>query len=138
MQALNMKLSEPGNLPYVTLYHNKEKYNFIVDTGSTLSWTTPEVAGKMLMGKEARPVKGFTNAELESAIRVTLRVDQRTFTDADDVAYKYPATLFCGEGTSKINEMNVHVKESIHGILGTDFLLDNAFKIDIDKLQLWL
>lgn len=133
-----MKLTKPGRLPYVTFYHNTDKYNFVVDTGSTLSWTTPEVAGKMLLGKEVKTVTGFTNAELESAIRVTLRVDPMTFTSADDVAFKYPAILFCGEATNKINEMNVHVKEPIHGILGTDFLLDNAFRIDVNELQLLL
>lgn len=133
-----MSLSKPGKLPYVTLYHNTNKYNFIVDTGSTLSWTTPQVASEMLLGKEVSVAEGFDYCKLNSAVRVTLRVSPMTFTEEDNIARKFQTTLFCGEATSKINEMNACVKEPVHGILGTDFLLDNILKIDINELTLRL
>lgn len=138
MPTLTMRLSEPGNLPYISLYHNKTRYNFVVDTGSTLSWTVPEVASKMLLGAEASPCKGSENVRLDSAIRVTLRLDPMTFTSTDDVSYKYSVKLWCGEASHKINEMNQHVKEPLHGILGADFLQNYHVTIDMDRNLLHL
>lgn len=104
-----------------------------MDTGSTLSWTVPEVASKMLLGAEASPCKGSDNVRLDSAIKVTLRIDPMTFTSVDDVSYKYPVKLWCGEATNKIIEMNQHVEEPLHGILGIDFLLSNHAMVDVER-----
>ena len=92
----------------------------------------------MLLGAEAGPCGGSDNVRLESAIKVTLRVDPMTFTSTDDLAYKFPAKLWCGKGTHKINEMNNYVEEPLHGILGIDFLTSNHVTIDIDRKLLHL
>lgn len=121
-----MRQTKPGKLPFVTLYHNSVPYNFIIDTGSTLSWTTPEVMGKILLGNETCVKNGITS--------VTLRVAEGN----EDTARKFQAKLRYGEGTEKINEMNVHVKEPIHGILGMDFLSHNVLELHMDTLRLYL
>lgn len=138
MTPLEMRLSKPGKLPYVVLYHNTTPYMFVVDTGSTLSWTTPEVAGKMLFGNESRSVNEIHNLEYEVGICATLRVYPIKGTAEDDTSQKFQVKLWCGEGTSKINEMNNHVKDKIHGILGSDFLIHNAVKIDMNKLEMYV
>ena len=76
--------------------------------------------------------------ESEGAVKVTLRTAPKTDTEADNTAVKFQVKLWCGEGTDKINEMNAHVEEPIHGILGADFLRHNAVKVDMDSLKLWL
>lgn len=133
-----MKLCSPGKLPYITLYHGKEPYRFVIDTGSTLSWTTHEVAGKMLLGEEVKTVETVINTDLESATQVTLRAEPVTGTESDNTAQKFQVKLWCGTGTEKINEMNVHVDEPLHGILGVDFLLHNGAHVDMDRKLLYL
>ena len=41
-------------LPYVTLYHGKHKYNFLVDTGSTSNWIDAKVMFNFMQEGEAR------------------------------------------------------------------------------------
>lgn len=128
MNTLLMKLTEPGKLPYVKLWHDTNLYTFVIDTGSTLSWTTSEVAGKLLLEKECYKKSG--------AIHATLRTEALGSTEDDNTVPKFSVKLRCGEGSDKITEMNRHVEEPIHGILGADFLRSNGAKIDMDRMLL--
>lgn len=123
-----MKLTDPGKLPYVKLWHDNSQYCFVIDTGSTLSWTTSEVVGKMLLEKEAHKKNG--------SLYATLRTEPLGSTDDDNTVSKFSVKLRCGEGSDKIAEMNRHVEEPIHGILGADFLRSNGAKIDMDRMLL--
>lgn len=132
-----IKLTRPGKLPYIILYHNESKYRFVIDTGSTLSWTTPGVCGSMLM----QPESGYdnlimSNNETVPFIHVTLRIEPRKGTSEDFTATKFRANFACGEGSEKIAHMNEFVKYEIHGILGSDFLLDNMLKVDMANMEI--
>ena len=133
-----MRLSEPGKLPYLVLYHNTTPFMFVIDTGSSLSWTTPEVAGKMLLNNESKPIGEVHNAGYDIGISTTLRVYPIKGTAEDDIAQKFQVRLWFGEGTDKIREMNEHVKDKIHGILGSDFLINNSVKIDMNRLKVYV
>jgi hypothetical protein len=120
----------------VSLFHNKEQYNFVVDSGSTLSWTTNAVLSRMFLQPEAVPTSRIIAGERKHAVKATLRVNPTTGTDEDYTAQKFSATLYCGVGTEKIEEMNSHVSVPIHGILGSDFLYDNSLKVDYSTMTL--
>ena len=89
-----MKLTEPGKLPYVKLWHDTNLYTFVLDTGSTLSWTTSEVAGKLLLEKEAHKKNG--------SVYATLRTEALESTEDDNTVPKFSVKLRCGEGSDKI------------------------------------
>jgi len=133
---MDMKLTKPGDLPYVTLFHNKEPYNFVIDSGSTLSWITNGVMAVMLLQPEAVPTSTVLAGERKHAVKATLRVNPTIGTDEDYTAQKFSVSLFCGVGTEKIEEMNRHVSVPIHGILGSDFLYDNSLKVDYSTMTL--
>lgn len=135
-ETINLKQTKPGNLPYVSLYHNKTLYRFILDTGSTLSWTRVDVAAALMMEKESGYESMVVNGEKLNIVTATLRPNPCTDTPDDYTATKFRAKFVCGEGTKKINEMNEVLQTEIHGILGIDFLTENALKVDFVEQQL--
>lgn len=135
-ETIRLKLTKPGNLPYVLLFHNKDPFLFVIDTGSTLSWTRVDVASKFIMGKESGFEKIVANGESIPMVTATLRKDPSTGTPDDYTATKFRARFACGEGTQKIKEMNEVLETEIHGILGSDFLVDNGLKIDLANFRL--
>lgn len=90
----------------------------------------------MLLEPESVPYSKGKSDKLESAIRVTLRLYPLRGDSSDYTAVKFSTILWCGEGSSRINDMNMHVKHKIDGILGADFLAHK--KIDLDSLHLIL
>lgn len=137
--TLKIRLTKPGNLPYIDLYHDKSLYRFVLDTGSTLSWTTSEVAARFILEKES----GYktivvNNGEQLPIVSATLRISPCTYTPEDYTATKFRAEFACGEGSVKIREMNEVLEHQIDGILGSDFLVDNALKLDLKEMTVIL
>ena len=135
-ETVRLNLTKPGNIPYVELYHNKTPFRFVIDTGSTLSWTRVDVAAAFIMNKESGYDNIVANGEQLPVVTATLRMQPSNGTPDDYTAIKFRAKFACGEGTKKINEMNEVLETEIHGILGSDFLIDNSLKVDLSNLEM--
>lgn len=127
--------TNPGNLPYVTLYHGKNKYNFLVDTGSTSNWIDAKVMFNFMQEGEARVGSRVVDGERYKTLVATLRVEPRGYTEKDDVAYKFSASFSSGL-LDNLEQLNNNVDCTIHGILGMDFLQDNGTNIDLKSLTM--
>lgn len=125
-----LKQTEPGNLPYVSLYHDRNLYNFLIDTGSTSSWLETKSLGMFLQEKETRVDSKVINGEKHVAVVATLRLEKREYTEKDDTAFKFRA-VFVSDKLENLEQMNSHIGEHIHGILGMDFLTENVVSIDL-------
>lgn len=114
-------------LPVVTFYQGKEKFNFLLDTGSTHSHISSEVVNK-LKGIPTESIDSIQGVGGEvtsnNAIKVSLEYKSKT----------YEVILVVGE---YLNESFKNIKEStgvqLHGIIGSDFLSDNRYIIDFDE-----
>ena len=136
-EKIPIKLTKPGKLPYVELYYTDAKYRFVIDTGSTLSWTTPAMCGMILMKHECSYDKiVVNNGEQLNVVNATLRLSPTDGTSNDFTAPKFRASFACGEGSEKIAQMNEVLKHEVHGILGSEFLLDNMLKVDLKNMEI--
>lgn len=132
---LLLKKTNPGNLPYVSLYHGTHLYNFIVDTGSTCNWVSTETMSNFLQEGDISLKKCVLNCEEHDVVTATLRVEPREYTEEDDVAMKFRAAFAQGhEGNFTL--MNENVDPAIHGILGMEFLDDNCAAINLENLHI--
>ena len=114
-------------LPVVTFYQNKEKFNFLLDTGSTHSHISSEIVNK---------IKGTPTESIDSIQGIGGEVTSNTAIKAI-LEYKsktYEVILVVGE---YLNESFKNIKEStgvqLHGIIGSDFLSDNRYILDFDE-----
>lgn len=125
-----LKQTKPGNLPYVSMYHDRNLYNFLIDTGSTSSWLEARTLGVFLQETESKIQSKVINGERHNALVATLRLEPREYTEKDDTAFKFRA-VFVTDELENLELMNNHVSEHIHGILGMDFLSENVVSIDL-------
>lgn len=129
---INIKQTNPGNLPYVILYHGKNGYRFLIDTGSTSSWIDPQCLGQFIFENEVSFTKKTFNGEKQRVFPSTLRIKPTNGTSDDYESVKFRAELICKQ-LDTVTEMNKVISEPIHGILGMDFLMDNSITIDVNK-----
>lgn len=114
-------------LPVVTFYQGKEKFNFLLDTGSTHSHISSEVVNK-LKGTPTESIDSIQGVGGEvtsnNAIKVSLEYKSKV----------YEVILVVGE---YLNASFKNIKEStgvqLHGIIGSDFLSDNRYVLDFDE-----
>ena len=132
---IKLKQTKPGNLPYAVLYHGMNGYRFLVDTGSTDSWIDPQCLCMFLFENEVSYRKELINGETRQVFPSTLRTKPRNGTSDDYESPKFMANLTC-HSLDNLREMNRHIEEPLHGILGMDFLRDNNIKVDLENLVL--
>lgn len=118
---LVVKRTNPGNLPYLSLYHGTKLYNFLLDTGSTSNWIVPRTAADFIMDDEAEPVGRVINCEHVDGLNATLRTAPRKYTDEDDLVFKFLVS-FVSDKLPGLETMNREIDIQIHGILGMEFL----------------
>lgn len=117
-----------AELPVVTFYQGKEKFNFLLDTGSNHSHISQKALDR-IKGEEytgSLDVSGVGgNAEVNKALKVVLEYKKN----------HYEALLFVGE---HLDPTFKSIKEStgvtIHGIIGNSFLNENKYVLDFDDL----
>lgn len=113
-------------LPIVTFYQGKEKFNFLLDTGSTHSHICQGTVDKLIgtPTENFEKIHGVGGAVMsDTAIKSTLEYKSK----------KYEVTLVIGE---HLNDVFKQIKETtgvqVHGIIGNDFLSDNKYILDFD------
>lgn len=116
------------DLPIVTFYQGDEKFNFLLDTGSTYSHISSSAAQRLKGEKK------------ELAVSIIAVGGNRGSTSAlaTQLVYKnksYDVTLCVGEHLDDAFEA---VKKEngvqIHGIIGNDFLNHHNYILDFEKL----
>ena len=132
---IKLKQTEPGNLPYVVMYHGKHGYRFLIDTGSTSTWIDPECICQFLFEGEVSYNKKNEFGEAKQVFPATLRTKPVSGNFKDFETPKFRAEFIC-ERLTNLNDMNACIKEPLHGILGMDFLRDNCMKVDLKNLEL--
>lgn len=132
---IKIKQTKPGNLPYTVLYHGKHGYRFLVDTGSTSTWIDPQCICQFLFEGETSYTKINEFGETKHLFPATLRLKPTTGTFKDFEEPKFRAEFIC-EKLENLREMNKHIEEPLHGILGMDFLSGNSMKVDLKNLEL--
>jgi len=132
---LILKQTNPGNLPYISLYHGTNLYNFLVDTGSTSNWIDPKVMFNFMQEGESRVGTRTLNGENYKTLIATLRVEPRVYTEKDDTAYKFRASFASGF-LENLEQLNNNVNCKMHGILGMEFLQENGSDIDLKTLTM--
>lgn len=114
-------------LPIVTFYQGKEKFNFLLDTGSTHSHVSSEVVTRI----KSIPTESVENIQgvggkvtSNNAIKTTLEYKSKT----------YEIILVVGE---YLNEAFKDIKDStgvqLHGIIGSEFFSNNKYILDFDN-----
>lgn len=116
------------DLPIVTFYQGEERFNFLLDTGSTYSHISSSAAQR-LKGEEK---------ELVVSVIAVGGSRGSTSTLATQLVYKnkpYNVILCAGEHMDDAFEA---VKKEngvqIHGIIGNDFLSQHNYIIDFEEL----
>jgi hypothetical protein len=132
---IKIKQTQPGNLPYVVLYHGKNGYRFLIDTGSTSTWIDPQCICQFLFEGEVSYEKLNEFGETKQVFPSTLRVKPVNHSPADYEQPKFRAEFIC-EKLENLNYMNGYISEPLHGILGMDFLSGNSMKVDLKNLEL--
>ena len=113
-------------LPVVTFYQGKEKFHFLLDTGSNYSHISSEAVKRLKGEIEHIEVEhsGVGEGDVsDKAISTTLEYKSKT----------YKTTLLVGE---HLDTAFKNIKEStgvqIHGIIGNGFMSDNCYILDFD------
>lgn len=113
-------------LPVVTFYQGKEKFNFLLDTGSNYSHISTEAA-KRLKGEveniEVEHSGVGQGATSNSVIKTTLEYKSRV----------YNTSLLIGEHLDiAFANIKAETGVTIHGIIGTGFMSDNCYILDFE------
>lgn len=132
---LLLKKTNPGNLPYVSLYHGTHLYNFIVDTGSTCNWIDTKTMSNFLQEGDISLKKRVLNFEEHDVVTATLRVEPRKYTEEDDVEKKFRAAFVNGH-EENFTKMNDTLDFPIDGILGMEFLDENCAAICLENMYI--
>ena len=116
-----------AELPVVTFYQGKNKFNFLLDTGSNHSHISKKVADNI----KGIPMVGSENINgvggsvvIDTAVKATLEYKNRS----------YETLLLVGEhldDTFKVIKENTGV--TVHGIIGNSFLSENKYVLDFDE-----
>lgn len=120
------------NIPIITFYCGNKKLNFIVDTGSTYSHISKEVANTLpkdliseIDSGDAISTLGFTgDREIQNSILIDLK-----YKDSE-----YPTEIYISDGLSKVFEdLKVNEGITLHGVLGNNFLNTYDYIIDFKE-----
>lgn len=117
-----------AELPVVTFYQGKEKFNFLLDTGSMHSHISKEVAERI----KGEPIEVDANI---SGVGGSIVIDKALNTSLEYKSNSYKATLLVGghlDDTFKIIKENTGV--TIHGVIGSTFLNENKYVLDFEGL----
>ena len=133
--TIKLKLTKPGNLPYVEFYHGTGKYRFLIDTGSTANWLLTKHILEITDENESRMFTRTLDGRSRTMLSATLRAKPVLGTPDDDLATKFQAEFICSNPES-IVKMNENLDIKIHGVLGMDFLQRNSMTLDLHELRL--
>lgn len=117
-----------AELPVVTFYQGKEKFNFLLDTGSMHSHISKDTAERI----KGEPVEVDANI---SGVGGSVSIDKAINVSLEYKNSSYKATLLVGshlDSTFKILKENTGV--TVHGVIGSTFLNENKYVLDFEKL----
>ena len=117
-----------NNIPYVEVKHNNIKFNFIVDSGCTISCIDENVLDLLVHTNTGENSEGilFANGESSDAIqlvKLSFVINNKEFTET------FNAVDF--------HDMTKQVKDNfgivVRGLLGSEFLYNNKLILDFDE-----
>lgn len=118
-----------AELPVVTFYQGKEKFNFLLDTGSMHSHISKEAAERIKGEPDEVEVNvngvGGSTSVVDKAIKVSLEYKNNS----------YNAILLAGnhlDETFKVIKDTTGV--TVHGVIGSNFLNENKYVLDFEGL----
>ena len=117
-----------AELPVVTFYQGKEKFNFLLDTGSNHSHISVEAAERI----KGTPMVGSENVQ---GVGGAIVIDRAINATIEYKSKSYEVFLLVGEhltGTFRTIKETTGVQ--VHGIIGSGFLSDNRYILDFDEL----
>lgn len=130
----SIKVQAVENLPLVVLFNNKNALNFIIDSGSTISYICEGYAEQLQIGKTQH--YNFAVTGIGSTTVAEGNLHNVTLTDANRNSYNvnlYESAEF--SETFKSIEDSINLK--IHGLLGTDFLIKYGCIINFESLEMY-
>lgn len=112
------------NLPIITFTNNGNKYNFVLDSGSSESHTSKSVIDTMIStdSDNTMSIIGFAgNHEVNPSKVVELEYKDMIFT----------TNLYVSEGLDvTFKNLKESMGVTLHGIIGNDFLVKNGYILD--------
>jgi hypothetical protein len=130
-----MEVQLPGNLPIIALStNNGEVLNFIVDSGSNISHICAEhyeALGAELLGV-------YKDGEVVGLGAKNTGITMCKTNLSDVLGNKYEVNLSVSEQFSAVARgIEANTGMPIHGLLGTDFLMQYGYVIDFKSLEVY-
>lgn len=117
-----------AELPVVTFYQGKEKFNFLLDTGSNHSHISVEAAERI----KGTPMVGSENVQ---GVGGAIVIDRAINATIEYKSKSYEVSLLVGEHlTDTFRTIKETTGVQVHGIIGSGFLSDNRYILDFDEL----
>lgn len=115
-------------IPYVTVKHNNIEFNFIIDSGCTISCIDENVLDLLLHDNTGMKSDGiiFANGdgtEENNIIRLSFDLGNKTFTEQFNAVDFYNMT----------KQVKDNFGITVRGLLGSEFLYNNKLILDFDK-----
>jgi hypothetical protein len=115
------------DLPIITFRQGKEKFNLILDTGSSRSVITPGALERLNYNK----LEGSgTVMGMEGSMKDTEYIDMEFYNNSNMYSETF-TVVDMSEAFARLKELH---GVSIHGILGNSFFTKYDFTIDYNKL----
>lgn len=130
----SIKVQAVENLPLVVLFNNNNALNFIIDSGSTISYICEGYAEQLQIEKTQH--YNFAVTGIGSTTVAEGNLHNVALTDTNRNSYNvnlYESAEF--SETFKSIEDSINLK--IHGILGTDFLIKYGCIINFESLEMY-
>lgn len=131
---LNYGLSNTG-LPLIAVEMEGNNLCFLVDTGATLNLLDKRVYEHLNKNKvqESKPVDSITNFGIDGVETKAPRVEQ--IFKFENGLFKTKFTIF--DTSTAFNKVEEESGIQIHGIIGNEFLLENEWILDYQKLAIY-
>jgi len=131
---INYGLSKTG-LPLIAIEMEGNNLCFLMDTGATLNLLDKRVYEHFSKDqmKEPKPVDTITNFGIDGIETKAPRVEQ--IFKFENGLFKTKFTIF--DTSTAFNKVEEESGIQIHGILGNEFLLENEWILDYQKLAIY-
>lgn len=133
--AIPMKIQIPGNLPVIALSNSKgDVMNFLIDSGSNIS----HICAEYLEDLNAEIIGTYEEGTVEGLGAVNTGVTMCRGTFRDVMGNNYNINLSVSDQLTAIaNSIESSTGVRIHGLLGTDFLMEYNYIIDFKSLEVY-
>jgi hypothetical protein len=117
-----------ANIPYITVKHNNVEFNFIVDSGCTISCIDENVLDLLVHTDTGELSDGvlFANGEgtkTNKIIKLSFKLNDKEFTETFNALDFYSMT----------KQVKDNFGITVRGLLGSEFLYKNKLILDFDE-----